>query len=225
MKKVQAALGVGQIDSWSYLFDPEKLKKLADCGVYVVDSPTDILPVALNYLGLSPESTSQDDFLRAKEALRAVRPYVRKFGGNTFMNELADGDICITTGWSGAVLQAQGWAAGADQGVTIAYVIPREGTEMWFDQLAIPADAQHVDEAHAFINYLMRPEVAAKNTNYLLFPNGNKASQRFIDQRVLGDPSIYPDETTMQKLFTVLPYDPKIQRIITRTWTEIVTGQ
>ena len=225
VKKVQAALGVGKIDSWSYFLDPEKLKKLADCGVYVLDSPTDVLPVALNYLGLSPQSTSQGDLIRAKEVIQAVRPYFRKFGANAYMDELSAGDICIATGWSGALLQARRWAEEADSGVTIAYAVPVEGTEMWFDQLAIPADAQHVDEAYAFINYLMRPDVAARNTNFLLFPNGNKASQKFIDQRILSDPSIYPDEATLKKLFTVLPYDPKTQRIVTRAWTEIVTGQ
>jgi putrescine transport system substrate-binding protein len=224
-KKIQDALGVDKLDSWSFFFDPEKLKKLADCGVYVLDSPTDILPTTLLYLGLSPESTSPEDFAKAEEALMKVRPYIRKFHSSEYINALANGDICLAIGWSGDVFQARDRAAEADQGVTIAYSIPKEGAEMWFDQLAIPADAQHVDEAHAFINYIMKPEVAAKASNYVYYSNGNKASQQFIDKDIISDPAIYPDEATLGKLFTVLPYDPKTQRVVTRTWTKIVTGQ
>jgi putrescine transport system substrate-binding protein len=224
-KKVQDALGIETIDSWDVFFDPEKLKKLADCGVYVLDSPTDVLPMTLKYLGLDPESTSPDDFAKAEEALMKIRPYIRKFHSSEYINALANGDICLAVGWSGDVFQARDRAAEADQGVDVAFAIPKEGAEMWFDQMAIPADAQHVDEAHAFINYMMTPEVAAKASNYVFYSNGNKASQQFIDKEILDDPAIYPDEATLGKLFTVGPYDPKTQRIVTRTWTKIVTGQ
>ncbi|MDW6025131.1 polyamine ABC transporter substrate-binding protein [Mesorhizobium sp. BAC0120] len=224
-KKVSDALGVEVIDSWDVFFDPEKLKKLADCGVYVLDSPTDILPITLKYLGLDPESKSPDDLAKAEEALMKVRPYIRKFHSSEYINALANGDICLAIGWSGDVFQARDRAAEADQGVTIDFAIPKEGAEMWFDQMAIPADAKHVDEAHAFINYMMKPEVAAKATNYVFYSNGNKASQQFIDKEILDDPAIYPDEATLQKLFTVSPLDPKTQRLVTRTWTKIVTGQ
>jgi putrescine transport system substrate-binding protein len=223
--KIKAALGVDRLDSWEVFFDPDKLKKLADCGVYVVDSPTEILPITMNYLGLNPESTSPKDFGKAEEALMRIRPDVRKIESSEYINALADGDICLAIGWSGDVLKARDRAAQAGNGVTIAYSIPREGTVMWFDQLAIPADAPHVDEADAFINYLMKPEVAAKNTNYVFFANGNKASQKFVEKSILADRSIYPDDATLKKLFTVFPYDPKTQRVATRTWTKIVTGQ
>ncbi|MEW9837223.1 polyamine ABC transporter substrate-binding protein [Mesorhizobium marinum] len=224
-KKVQEALGIEKIDSWDVFFDPEKLAKLADCGVYVLDSPTDILPTALMYLGIDTNSTSPEDFAKAEELMMKARPYIRKFHSSEYINALANGDICLAIGWSGDVFQARDRAAEADQGVVVDYVIPGEGAEMWFDQLAIPADAQHVDEAHAFLNYIMKPEVAAKATNYVYFPNGNKASQQFIDKEIMDDPAIYPDEATLAKLFTVTPYDPKTQRIVTRTWTKIVTGQ
>ena len=154
-----------------------------------------------------------------------IRPFIRKFHSSEYINALANGDICLAVGWSGDVFQARDRAAEADQGVVVNYVVPKEGTEMWFDQMAIPADAPHVAEAHEFLNYVMKPEVAAKATNYVFFPNGNKASQEFIDKEIIEDPAIYPDQATLDKLFTVSPYDPKTQRIVTRTWTKIVTGQ
>jgi putrescine transport system substrate-binding protein len=224
-KKVSDALGVETIDSWDAFFDPAKLAKLADCGVYVLDSPSDILPTAMKYLGLDPEGNSPEDFAKAEEALMKIRPFIRKFHSSEYINALASGDICLAVGWSGDVFQARDRAAEADQGVDIGFAIPKEGAEMWFDQMAIPADAQHVEDAHAFLNYLMKPEVAAKASNYIFYANGNKASQQFIDKEILDDPAIYPDEATLQKLFTVSPYDPKTQRTVTRIWTKIVTGQ
>ena len=225
VKKVSEALGIEKIDSWDVFFNPEKLAKLADCGVYVLDSPTDMIPTTMMYLGLDPESKSPEDFAKAEEALLKIRPYIRKFHSSEYINALANGDICLAVGWSGDVFQARDRAAEADQGVVVDYVIPKEGAEMWFDQMAIPADAKNVDEAHEFLNYMMKPEVAAKATNYVYFPNGNKASQEFIEKEIIDDPAIYPDEATLAKLFTVSPYDPRTQRVVTRSWTKIVTGQ
>jgi len=225
VKKVQEALGIEKVDSWDVFFNPEKLSKLADCGVYVLDSPSDILPTTLKYLGLNPESTSAEDFAKAEEAMMKIRPFIRKFHSSEYINALANGDICLAVGWSGDVFQARDRAAEADQGVVVDYVVPQEGAEMWFDQMAIPADAKHLDEAHTFLNYIMKPEVIAKASNYVYYANGNKASQQFIEKDILEDPAIYPDEATLAKLFTVSPYDPKTQRVVTRTWTKIVTGQ
>jgi putrescine transport system substrate-binding protein len=225
IKKIQAALGIDKIDSWDVLFKPDNLAKLADCGVYVLDSPSDIIPTALNYLGIDPNSASPEDFAKAEEALMAIRPYIRKFHSSEYINALANGDICMAVGWSGDVLQARDRAAEADQGVEIDYIVPKEGAEMWFDQMAIPADAKHLDEAHEFLNYIMRPEVAAKASNYIYYADGNKAAQQFIDKEIVDNPAIYPDEATLAKLFTVLPYDSKAQRLATRTWTKVVTGQ
>ena len=224
-KKVKEALGVDKIDSWDVVFKPENISKLAGCGVYMLDSPTDILPTLFKYMGMDPESKSPEDFAKAEEVLMAVRPHVRKFHSSEYINALANGDICVAVGWSGDVFQARDRAAEAGQGVEIAYSIPKEGAEMWFDQLAIPADAKNADEAHEFINYLMRPEVIAKASNYVFYANGNKASQELLAEEVRKDPAIYPDEATLANLFTVSPYDPKTQRLVTRTWTKIVTGQ
>ena len=225
IKKVQEALGTDTIDSWDVFFDPEKLAKLKDCGVYVLDSPSDVIPTAFKYLGIDPETTSLDDFAKAEELMMKIRPYIRKFHSSEYINALANGDICLAIGWSGDVFQARDRAAEADRGVEIGYSVPKEGAEMWFDQMAVPADAPHVAEAHEFLNYMMKPEVIAKSSNYVFYANGNKASQQFIDKEILEDPAIYPDEATLAKLFTIAPYDPKTQRVVTRTWTKIVTGQ
>ncbi|SJM29132.1 polyamine ABC transporter substrate-binding protein [Mesorhizobium delmotii] len=225
IKKVQEVLGTDKIDSWDVFFNPEKLAKLKDCGVYVLDSPSDILPNAFKYLGIDPETTSLDDFAKAEGLMLKIRPYIRKFHSSEYINALANGDICLAVGWSGDVFQARDRATEANQGVEIGYSVPKEGAEMWFDQMAIPADAPHVAEAHEFLNYIMKPEVIAKSSNYVFYANGNKASQQFINKEILEDPAIYPDEATLAKLFTIAPYDSKTQRVVTRTWTKIVTGQ
>lgn len=225
IKKVQAALGTDKIDSWDVFFNPESLAKLKDCGVYVLDSPADMIPAALKYLGLDPNSTSADDIAKAEEVMLKIRPSIRKFHSSEYINALANGDICLAVGFSGDVFQARNRAQEAKQGVEIGYSVPKEGAQIWFDQMAIPADAPHVAEAHEFINYMMKPEVIAKSSNFVLYANGNKASQQFVDKAILDDPAIYPDAETLKKLYTVQPYDPKTQRLITRSWTKIVTGQ
>ena len=223
--KVAQALGTDEIDSWAVLFQPESIAKLADCGVNFLDSPTDIVPLALNYLGLDPNTTSAEDFARAEELLLAIRPYVRKFHSSEYINGLANGDICVAIGYSGDVFQAAARAEEAGQGIEVAYAIPEEGTQMWFDQMAIPADARNVEEAHEFLNFIMEPEVIARASNYVFYANGNLASQPFLDPEILNDPAIYPDEARMEKMFISHPYDARTQRQVTRMWTKIVTGQ
>ncbi|MGB3388300.1 MAG: polyamine ABC transporter substrate-binding protein [Pseudaminobacter sp.] len=223
--KVKEALGTDEIDSWSAVFDPENAAKLKDCGINFLDSPTDMIPVMLAYLGLDPDSHEAEDIAKAEEAFLKIRPFVRKFHSSEFINGLANGDICIAVGWSGDVFQARDRADEADQGVELSYIIPKEGTQMWFDQMAIPADAPHVAEAHEFLNYMMKPEVIAKSSNYVYYANGNKASQEFLDPEVRDDPAVYPDEAVLAKLFVNTTLDPKTQRLFTRSWTRITTGQ
>lgn len=225
VNKVQDALGIEKIDTWDIVFKPENLAKLADCGVYMLDAPAEMIPAALKYLKLDPNTTDEGDLAKAEELLLSIRPSIRKFHSSEYINALANGDICLAVGWSGDVFQARDRAAEADQGVAIDYSIPKEGAQMWFDQMAIPADAPHVDEAHEFLNYIMRPEVIAKASNYVFYANGNKASQALLDSDVIDDPAVYPDEETMANLFTTVPPDPKTQRRLTRIWTKIVTGQ
>ena len=223
--KVKAALGIETVDSWDVLFKPENAAKLKDCGIYVLDQLQDIIPAAMHYLGIDPNARDAESFAKAEELLLSIRPYVRKFHSSEYINALANGDICLAVGWSGDVFQARDRAAEAGQGVKVEYSIPKEGAEMWFDQMAIPTDAPHPEEALAFINYMMKPEVAAKASNYVYYANGNKASQPLIEKDVIDDPAIYPDDATMAKLYTVQPYGPKEQRTATRLWTKITTGQ
>ncbi len=223
--KVKEILGTDKIDSWDVLYDPEQSAKFKDCGIYLLDSASEMLRPALNYLGLDPNSPNQEDLEKAQELYLKIRPNIRKFHSSEYINALANGDICMAVGYSGDIFQARDRAEQAGQGVEIGYSIPKEGALIWFDQMAIPADARHPDEAHEFINYMMRPEVIAKASDYVFYANGNKASQEFVDKELLEDPEIYPTEDVMKKLFVPEPYDSKIQRFVTRAWTKIVTGQ
>ncbi|MCD7111177.1 polyamine ABC transporter substrate-binding protein [Rhizobium sp. DKSPLA3] len=225
VEKVKAALGTDAKPNWDALFKPENAAKLKDCGIYMLDSPTDVIPSVLVYLGLDPRSTAKDDLDKAEEVLLAIRPYVRKFHSSEYINALANGDICAAIGYSGDVFQARDRAAEAKAGVEVNFSIPDQGAQLTFDVFGIPADAKHVAEAHEFINFMMKPEIVAKATNYVYYANGNKASQAFIDKDVIDDPAIYPPEDVMAKLFTIAPLGPKEQRLVTRLWTKITTGQ
>jgi putrescine transport system substrate-binding protein len=222
--KVKAALGDVPIDSWAVLFDPANAEKLKSCGINILDSPDETFAIAMNYIGKNPDSKETADLEAGGEVYMKIRPFVRTFNSSAYIDELANGDACITIGWSGDVLQAKSRAEEAKNGVNVNYVIPKEGTYMWFDNLAIPADAKNVEEAHTFINYLMRPEVIAKASNYVQYANGNLASQALMDESVAKNPAVYPNAETMKKLFTISPYGPKEQRVLNRVWTQIKTG-
>jgi putrescine transport system substrate-binding protein len=223
--KVKERMADAPVDSWDLVFKPEILAKFKDCGVMMLDAPDDVLPAALNYLGLDPNSSKPEDIEKAGALLEKVRPYIQKFHSSEYINALANGDICIAVGYSGDILQARSRAEEAKNGQEIAYSLPKQGAQMWFDEMAIPADAKHPEEAHAFLNYMMRPEVIAKASNFVSYANGNLASQKFIDDTIKSDKSVYPDADTMKRLFVKTSYDPKTQRVVTRTWTKVVTGQ
>ena len=226
VKKVREILGPdARIDSWDIVFKPENLAKFSDCGVHMLDSAADIFPAALSYLGLDPNSTNQADLEQAADLVAKVRPSVRKFHSSEYLSGLATGEICLVVGWSGDIIQARSRAAEAGRGVEVGYVIPKEGAQMFFDNLAIPADATNVAEAHELINYLYRPDVAAKNSDFLSYANGNLASQKLIDPKILNDRNIYPDEAMLSKLFIITARDPATQRIINRLWTRVKTGR
>jgi putrescine transport system substrate-binding protein len=212
------------IDSWDYIFDPEKIAKFKNCGIHLLGSSDDIMPAGLHYLHLDPNTSDPADLQKVTDLLLKVRPYVRKFHSSEYLNALATGEICLVVGFSGDVKQAQKRAAEAKGGVEIAYSIPKEGAQLWFDNLAIPKDAPHPQEGLALINYLIKPEVAAKNTNYVSYANGDSPSQ-FIDKSILEDRTIYPDAATMAKLYTIIAHDQKTQRLINRLWTRIKTGE
>jgi putrescine transport system substrate-binding protein len=226
VKMAQKILGPdARIDSWDMVFKPENLAKFRDCGIHMLDSADDILPAALGYLGIDPNSTKQADLEKAADLVIRIRPYVRKFHSSEYLSALASGEICFVVGWSGDVMQARSRAAEAKSDVEIGYTIPKEGAQMFFDNLAIPADAKNVTEAYELINYLYRPEVAAKNSDFLSYANGNLASQKLVDPKILNDRNIYPDEATQKKLFVINARDPATQRIINRLWTKVKTGR
>jgi putrescine transport system substrate-binding protein len=226
VKKAREILGAdAKIDSWDIVFKPESLAKFRGCGVYMLDSADDILPAALKHLGFDPNSRNEGELQKAADLMSKIRPSVRKFHSSEYLSALASGEICFAVGFSGDVKQAQKRAAEAKNDVEVAYAIPKEGAQLWFDNLAIPKDAKNVAEAHAFINYLQKPEVAAKNSNLISYANGNLASQKFIDKEVLDDRTIYPDEATMSRLYTIKVYDAATQRLMNRLWTRIKTGR
>ncbi len=212
-------------DSWALVFDPENAAKLADCGITLLDAPTEMIPSAMNYLGLDPHSTSKADIEAGAELLMKIRPHVRYFHSSQYITDLANGDVCLSIGWSGDVFQARDRADEAGNGVEISYVIPKEGALMWFDNLAIPTDAPHPDNAHKFINFIMDPQIAADITNYVWYANANAASLPLIDKEITSDPGIYPTPEAKKKLWTNKAYDAKTDRIVNRAWTKVKTGQ
>ena len=223
--KVKEVLGEdAPIDSLDLIFDPANMEKLAACGVYFLDAPTEVIPAVLKYIGEDPDSKDAEVIAKTEPVLMAVRPYISKFHSSEYINALANGDICVAFGWSGDILQARDRAAEADNGITIAYNAPKEGALMWFDQMAIPADAPNPDGALKFLNFMMDPQNMAAASNYVYYANGNKASQQYLNEDVIGDPAIYPSAETMKNLYTFTPYDPKVQRIVTRLWTKIKSG-
>jgi putrescine transport system substrate-binding protein len=211
--------------SWDIVFKPENLARFKDCGVHMLDSADDILPAALQFLGLDPNTTQQADLEKAADLVMKVRPSVRKFNSSEYLNALASGEICLVVGWSGDIKQAQKRAAEAKGDVAVGYAIPKGGAQMFFDNFAIPKDARNVAEAHAFIDYMLRPDVAAKNSNFLGYANGNLASQRLIDKAVLDDRTVYPDAETMKSLYVITAHDQKTQRLMNRLWTKVKTGR
>ncbi len=226
VRAVKERLGEGAlIDSWDVIFKPELIAKFKDCGVYMLDSADDILPAALHYIGLDPNSIERADLDRAADLLGKIRPAVRKFHSSEYINALAGGEICLVVGWSGDIKQAKNRAIEAKNEVQIGYVIPKQGAQMWFDNIAVPKDAPHPETAHAFINFLLKPQVAARNSNFVAYANGNLASQKFIDKAVLDDPGVYPPAETMDKLYTIQARGPREQRLLNRLWTRIKTGR
>ena len=225
VKAAAERLGEGKVPSWATIFDPAELAKFKDCGVHMLDAPAEMIPAALNYLGKDPDSKNPDEIAEAAALLEKTKENVQKYHSSEYINALANGDICLAVGWSGDVFQARDRASEAKAGVEVGYVIPEEGALMWFDQMAIPADAKNVEEAHEFLNYIMKPEAIAKASNYVYYANGNEASQPMLEKDITGDPAIYPDAETAKKLYVTTPYDPAIQRRVTRAWTKVKTGQ
>ena len=214
-----------EVDTWDMIFDPEIAGQLADCGISWLDSPTDMFPAAFAWMGIDPQSTDPADFEAAAEMMMEVRDTVRYFHSSQYISDLANGETCVAVGWSGDVLQAADRAADAGQGVNVWYAIPREGAMQWFDVMGIPADAPNPEAAHAFINFILEPEITAMITNYVWFPNANAASWPMVEEEIFTDPAIFPTEEVTETLFTGVTYDSRTDRTVTRLWTRVRTGQ
>lgn len=225
--KVKAVLGKdAPVDSWDLVLKPENLEKLKSCGVSFLDAPAEIYATVLNYLHLDPNSTKASDYTgAANDLLLKLRPNIRYFHSSQYINDLANGDICVAIGWAGDVMQASNRAKEAKNGVNVAYSIPKEGALAFFDVFAIPADAKNLDEAYQFLNYLMEPKVIAQISNTVYYASGNKAATPLVNEDVRNNPGIYPPADVQAKLFTLKVQDPKIDRVITRSWTKVKTGK
>ncbi len=224
-KEVAKRLPGVKIDSWSVVFEPANLAKLKDCGVFYLDASEDMYAVALNYLGKDPNSTTLADYQAATDMMVKARPFVRKFHSSEYIEGLANGDICMAIGYSGDVIQARNRAEEAKNGVEIDYVIPKEGTQVWFDVFAIPADAPNKAAAYTFLNYMLRPEVIAKASNYTQYANANLPATPLVDAALRDNPNVYPTPELSKRLFVTKAKDQDLLREVTRMWTKVQTGQ
>ncbi|WP_447555838.1 polyamine ABC transporter substrate-binding protein [Vreelandella sp. EE22] len=215
------------VDSWAMLFDPEITGVLAEagCGISMLDSGEEMLPAAMAYLGLNPTSDNTDDLEAAGELIAGIRDDITYFHSSRYISDLANGDICVAAGYSGDVFQAAERAEEAGRDFEIGYTIPKEGAALWFDVMAIPADAPNVENAHAFIDFILDPEIAAEITDYVSYANPNSAADAYIDEEILNNPAIYPETEVMQNLYVALDMPQAFQRVRTRIWNRVKSGR
>jgi putrescine transport system substrate-binding protein len=206
------------------LFKPENARRIAGCGITMMDSPIDVIPSVLHYLGRSPDSTDPADLAAVEKTLMAIRPFIRNFGNGGILESLAAGETCLAIDYSGDVFQAADRAAEAKHGVAVRYVIPKEGAEVGFDMLAIPADAPHKDAALAFIDFLLRPAVMAGNTNVTRYPNAVPASRPLIRADLTGPDGVFPTQAQLDGFFTIGPVPAAAERARTRMWSRFKAG-
>jgi putrescine transport system substrate-binding protein len=224
-KMVTALMPDAPLDSWRLVFDPAVASKIAKCGISVLDSPAEMMRAVLNYLGKDPNSQKPEDVQAAEATLLKIRPYIRNINSSEYIEALANGDLCVAVGYNGDVLQARDRARDANKGIDIKYVVPKEGSILWFDMLAIPKDAPHPEAAYAYLNYIMEPKVIADISNFKRYANANLASQPYVLDSVKDDPAIYPPPQLREKLAVQLADSPEQTRVITRMWEKFKTGQ
>ncbi|MEA3139690.1 MAG: putrescine transport system substrate-binding protein [Gammaproteobacteria bacterium] len=224
-KMVKALMPDAPLDSWRLVFDPSVASKVAKCGISLLDSPAEMLRAVYSYLGKNPNSQSADDLAQAEAVLSKIRPYIRNFSSSEYIEALANGDLCISVGYNGDVLQARDRAREANKGTEIKYIVPKEGSILWFDMLGTPKDAPDPESAYAFMNYMMTPQVIADVSNFKRYANANAASQPLLLPAVKDDPAIYPPPEQRQKLALQKADSPEQTRAITRVWQKFKTGQ
>ncbi len=224
VREVEKRLGGPAPASFDILLKAEYSDKLAGCGIYILDSADDIIPMALNWLGKDPNSTDKADLKAADDAMRPIRKSIRKFTSGEYIGPLANGDICVAIGYGGDLFQARARAKEANRGVVIDVLIPEEGTQIAVDTFGIPKDAKHKEEAHAFINFMLRPDIAAKNSNFISYATPVLAAKPLIEPEIANNPSIFPTPEVLAKTYTVLPKAVREMRLLTRQWTRFKSG-
>ncbi|HGA2317033.1 TPA: polyamine ABC transporter substrate-binding protein [Pseudomonas putida] len=222
--KIRQRMPDAPIGSLAMLFDPQVVSRFADCGVTVMDAPSEVIPLALKYLGKDPQSAKPADLKAAQDVLMGIRPYIKKFDSVNYLTSLPNGDVCMALTWSGDYATAQARAVEAKKAINLAFFIPKEGSLIWFDSLYLPNDAPHVANAHRFIEYLLQPKTMADVTNYIHYANSNAAATPLVQADIRNDPAIYPDPQTRERLFTQKSQDPQAMRAITRVWSTVKTG-
>jgi putrescine transport system substrate-binding protein len=221
---VRERLPNADLEDLATVFDPANAAALADCGISILDSPTDIMKMVLPYLGLDGDSKKPEDFQKVVEAFAPIREHIRTFDNTNYLNAIPNGELCVVNSWSGDYGVAAGRAAEAGIELNLQYVVPKTGAPLWFDVWAIPTDAPHTDAAYEFLRYMLKPEVIAACTNYTLYANANDAAKPFVDEYILNDPAVYPDDETIARLFITTPDDEETSRMITRAWQQVKTG-
>lgn len=225
VEKVTAILGEMPKDTWRLVFDPEIVAKLSSCGVTLMDDPTEVFVAARAYLGKDTTDFSAKAVKEAVELVGKVRDNIKYFHSSQYINDLANGDVCVAHGYSGDILQARDRASEAKNGVTVAYAVPSEGAVVWTDVMAIPADAKNVEQAHKFIDYMLRPEVIAAATNFVAYANANAKASDLVEPEIANDPGIYPPAATREKLLVLKTPTEKQARDMNRAWTRLKTGK
>ncbi|WP_417505217.1 polyamine ABC transporter substrate-binding protein [Marinomonas gallaica] len=224
-KMIEERLGTTEIDSWDVLFDPSTAAKLADCGITVLDSPAEIMSVVNNYRGVDPNSEDKGELEASSKLMAGLRDNIKYFHSSQYISDLANGDVCVSVGYNGDVLQSQSRAAEAGQGVDIEFVIPKEGTVAWFDLMAIPADASHPEAAHKFIDFILKADIAAAISNYVYFAVPNTAAESMLNDDVANNKGIYPPQAVKENLYVQSAHTSRFDRSLTRAWTNIKTGR
>ena len=224
-ERIRALAPDAPMDSLALLLDPQHARRIARCGISMMDSATDVIPTVLHYLGKSPDSTSAEDLREVERTLLTIRPFIRTFSTGGAIEAMASGQACLAFGYSGDMIQAGLRAQEANRGVAVQYVAPKEGAQLWFDLLAIPADAPNPDAAHAFINFLLQPDVMAAITNHVRYPNGVPASRPLVAPEVANDPAVFPDAALRARFFTIGPVPQPAERARSRVWARFKAGR
>lgn len=223
--KIKALMPDAPLNSWDLVFKPEVAKKLAACGITILDSAVDVIPTVFHYLGIDPNSEKKADHDEAEKLLMSIRPYVKQFVTGQNINLLAGGDACVVVGYSGDVKQAKARAKEAGQGLKVEYVIPKEGAQAWWDTMAIPADAPNKEGAHALINHVLDPKQMAAITNSVQYGNAVTGSLPMVEESIRSDSAVFPTEAESVRLFTISAVKPQVDRMRTRIWTKVKTGR